>query len=535
MLPDHWHEGKIEMKYTDGAEPAPLEVEADHTPPSFSDLGDSRLKAVEEHMQGNRKLYTCTTLWDCLLRGWYARMVDSRVRFGEMVACFGLAVAGVSYLSVGSWQQSWAWAFSVETFGSVAHTERGGGHFGKKTVLDLLHLFAVLLAWVVVGAVNGFDVDKNVMRLHLLYHFVIVRAAVPFFFVTWVTCGRRSRSMIDAFVAFKPKEVIDVLEKKDSALLPSKGPKYQISITKHPGPDETCSVDQGKLCEKLCETRHWVKKIVFGEEVRKRCHRFVEYRSETGWFKSVGGINEASTEGIFIFYGIPYYARKSDMANSGHRGPSELIVGALNGSMFRIGYMASTLGALHNVLTLCVLISGIFSKNLNTIQLLVLGIPQAGELPGFIWALFMRTWTWDADFLLAIFSPSHVLWSWHYEDRPKRRVLVWAKAVSGFLTLMLSASSPFINLGQEHEAAGMSAFVVAATLAFSVLDWRFLPLLWLCAGFVPEVWTLFSTRSGNAFKDFIPVTVAGLDLMASIIPLVSISAALAGARKGGLF
>ncbi|CAM9622003.1 unnamed protein product [Ectocarpus fasciculatus] len=222
------------------------------------------------------------------------------------------------------------------------------------------------------------------------------------------------------------------------------------------------------------------------------------------------------------------------MANPGGHGGPELIVGAVDGFMFRIGYMASSLGALRNVLTMCVLAA---SRNLNTLQYLVLVLPLVGELPGFYWAN-LRHRTWDADWLLGFFSPSHVLWSWHYEDRPKRRGVLWAKAVSGLLTLLLSACSPYLNLGQEglqeHEAASISAFIAGATLALSVLDWRHVPLLWLCAGFVPEVWTLLSARPGNAIQDFIPVFVAGLDLMVSTIPLVSISAALAGTRKGGL-
>lgn len=109
-----------------------------------------------------------------------------------------------------------------------------------------------------------------------------------------------------------------------------------------------------------------------------------------------------------------------------------------------------------------------------------------------------------------------------------------AKAVSGLLALLVSAASPLLNLGQEHEAASMSAAIVGVTVAVSVVDWRYLPLLWLCAGFVPEVWTLLSTRSGDTIS-IVPVVVAVFDFVACTIPLVSISAALAGARKGGLF
>lgn len=136
--------------------------------------------------------------------------------------------------------------------------------------------------------------------------------------------------MLDAFVAFEPERVLDFL--RVGCDLPNEGPAYVVNFTKHPRPD-----------------------------VGKRCRRYIEYRSETGWFKSVGGINEADREGFFNFYGIAYYAHKSGMANPGHDGP-EPVVGAVDGPMFRIGYMASALGALRNVLTLCVLAN----KNLNT-------------------------------------------------------------------------------------------------------------------------------------------------------------------------
>lgn len=300
VLPDHWHEGKIETECTDGAEPAPREPADDHTPTMsyFSDLGKRRLEVLEGSMKDEH--YTGTGVYERFLRGWYARMVDNTVRFGEMLFCFGCATAGVSCLAVGSWQRSWAWAFSVEVVGSLAHIERGGGHLGKKTLLDGLHLFAVFLAWAVVVGVNGIDhvADKVLLILHLFIH-IFLRSFLPFILVTLK--NPRRRSVLGAFVAFEPEVVRGFLKNsKHGDLLPSKGPEYKVKFTEHPGPDERCTCsDQGKLCEKLCEARQWVNKLVGGEEVRKRCHRYIEYRSETGWFKSVGGMNEANTEELF--------------------------------------------------------------------------------------------------------------------------------------------------------------------------------------------------------------------------------------------
>lgn len=105
---------------------------------------------------------------------------NSNVRFGEMFICILLAilVAGVSFLCTGSGRRSWAWAFNVETFASLSRTERVCGHVNEKTVLDLLHVLAVVSAWVVVGEVESIRLDKTVRVFHLRYH-IFLRTALP--------------------------------------------------------------------------------------------------------------------------------------------------------------------------------------------------------------------------------------------------------------------------------------------------------------------------------------------------------------------
>lgn len=85
-----------------------------------------------------------------------------------------------------------------------------------------------------------------------------------------------------------------------------------------------------------------------------------------------------------------------------------------------------------------------------------------------------------------------------------------------------------------HEAADLSAFLLTANLALGYLDWRYVPLLWLSGGFLPEVWTLISARQGETIWEFLPAFVALADLCITIIPLISIAIALAGTRTGGL-
>ncbi len=463
----------------------------------FLNLGQRRLRVLKKRMEAAD--YVGTTFGSAFARGWYARMVGAKVRFAEMAICAFLSLVGVSSLSAGLGGHAWAWALSAEVFGAISHTERVCGHPREKTVLDVVHLVLIASAWAVAAVVGERSAEKTPLFAHLGYH-TFVRTALPIILVCL-----RGAGVVDAFVVSQPERVIDLLTREDTTLVPRAGATYVIN-TPPVRPSSTG---------------------------RKLHRRYIEYRSNNGWFKSVGGINEAEKEGIFFFYGVPYYAHESVMVTPGRDTP-ELIVGELDGALFRMGYTASVLGALRNCLTICILV---FRRDLyDTMEQLVLALPLLGEAWGVPWAL-MRHSTWDADWMLSFLSPSHVLWSWHYEDRPKRRGLLWAKATSGLLTLLLSASSPYFGNDQEegHGSAELSFFLGGGILTLSALDWRYAPLLWLCSGFAPEVWTLISARDEeSAVGGFIPAIVALADLCVTMVPLISITSALGGARPGGL-
>lgn len=376
------------------------------TPSSFSDFGQSRLRVIKNYTA----LVDCTGTSVCsaFARGWHVRMVGGKTRFAEMVASSLGALGGIVSLSAGLENHAWAWALSAETFASVSHIERVCGRPISKTLLDVAHLVEIALAWVMAAYVGGKRVEITPLGAHVGCH-ILMRTLLPLMLGYFSSAGD-----VEAFVVNHPEQVIEVLEAQ------------RQDTTSLPRADATCDIyPTNKL----------------GRTVQEMRRLYIEYRSNDGWFKSVGGINEADKEGIFIFYGTPFYARKSVMVNPGRSSP-ELIVGELDVWLFRIGYAASTIGALRNSLTVCVLIFNI--NILNKIQFLILLLPLLGDLWGIPWAI-SRHFTWDADWLLTLISPSHVLWSWHYEDRPKRRSLLWAKAVSGLLTLLLSACSRFLT------------------------------------------------------------------------------------------
>jgi len=276
----------------------------------FSELGQRRLRVLVHNMEAAD--YVGSTVCSAFTRGWYARMVGGNVRFAEMAVCTFLAVAGVSCLSAGLGERAWPWALSAETFAAVSHTERVCGHPIEKTVLDVAHLVVIVSAWIVAATVGGKPVEKTPLFAHLGYH-IFLRTALPI-----ILLFLRGAGVVGAFVFSQPERVIELLTREDTTLVPRSGGTYVVNTTKH-----------------LKSTS------------RELHRRYIEYRSNDGWFKSVGGINEAETEGIFFFYGVPYYARESAMVNPGRASP-ELIVGELDGVLFRIGYMASCLGALRN-------------------------------------------------------------------------------------------------------------------------------------------------------------------------------------------